>query len=105
MLNADIGSGRALDRWEWEAPADELVDRRETRAMVRGAIGRLPENYRTVLVLRDIEELDTDETAAALGVTPNTVKTGLHRARQALRTLLARDSGQAAPKQVARAAG
>jgi RNA polymerase sigma-70 factor (ECF subfamily) len=41
-----------------------------------------------VLLLRDIEELDTDETADLLGITPNAVKIRLHRARQALRTLL-----------------
>jgi RNA polymerase sigma-70 factor (ECF subfamily) len=77
----------------WDAPTDDLVERRETRATVRKAIDRLPANYRTVLVLRDVEELDTDEAAALLGVTPNTVKTRLHRARQALRTLLERDFG------------
>lgn len=73
---------------EHAAAADELLDRRQTRERVRRAIDRLPASYRTVLVLRDIEELDTEETAAALGVTPNTVKTRLHRARLALRTLL-----------------
>jgi RNA polymerase sigma-70 factor (ECF subfamily) len=60
----------------------------ETRAQVRACIDRLPESYRTVLVLRDIEELDTDRTARAVGATPAAVKTRLHRARQALRTLL-----------------
>jgi RNA polymerase sigma-70 factor (ECF subfamily) len=42
-----------------------------------------------VVLLRDIEELDTDETAKLLNCTPGNVKTRLHRARQALRTLLA----------------
>jgi RNA polymerase sigma-70 factor (ECF subfamily) len=68
--------------------AEALVDGHEQRALVRAAIDRLPETYRTVIMLRDIEELDTDEAAAILGVTPNAVKTRLHRARQALRTLL-----------------
>ena len=75
----------------WDAATDELMEREETRAMVRKAIDRLPTNYRTVLLLRDVEELDTDETAAMLGVTANAVKTRLHRARQALRTLLERE--------------
>ena len=57
-------------------------------ATLRQCIGELPESYRTILILRDIEELDTDETAERLGVTPNAVKIRLHRARQALRTLL-----------------
>jgi RNA polymerase sigma-70 factor, ECF subfamily len=75
----------------WETSTDTLVERQETRAMVRNAIDQLPPNYRTVLLLRDIEELDTEETASLLGVTPNAVKTRLHRARQALRTLLQRE--------------
>ena len=65
-------------------PAD-LVERRETRELVRRCIDRLPDAYRTVLLLRDVEELDTDETADALGTTASAVKTRLHRARQALR--------------------
>lgn len=40
---------------QWEMPADELLDQRETRAVVRAAIDRLPANYRAVLLLRDIE--------------------------------------------------
>jgi RNA polymerase sigma-70 factor (ECF subfamily) len=72
---------------EW-APADALVMRDEVCRMVRASIDRLPESYRTVLLLRDIEELTTEETAEALGITPVAVKVRLHRARQALRTLL-----------------
>ena len=72
----------------WETPSDVLLERRQTRAMVRRCIDHLPERYRTVLLLRDIEELDTQESADLLGTTPNTVKIRLHRARQALRTLL-----------------
>jgi len=75
----------------WDTSTDVLFERRETCAMVRHAIDRLPVNYRSVLLLRDIEELDTEETASLLGVTPNAVKTRLHRARQALRTLLQRE--------------
>jgi RNA polymerase sigma-70 factor, ECF subfamily len=71
----------------WPA-ADSLLERREVRDLVRASIDRLPSSYRTVLMLRDIEELDTEETARALGLTPGTVKVRLHRARQALRTLL-----------------
>ena len=67
---------------------DQLLMQRETRHRVRAAIDRLPESYRTVLMLRDIEELDTEETARALGSTTNAVKIRLHRARQALACLL-----------------
>lgn len=72
----------------WVAQADELLLRAEARDVVRAAIDRLPDSYRTVLVLRDIEERETSEVAGMLGVTPNAVKIRLHRARQALRTLL-----------------
>lgn len=65
-----------------------LLQRRETRDVVRQEISRLPEAYRTVLILRDLEELDTEETARLLGQTTSMVKSRLHRARQALRTLL-----------------
>ncbi len=75
----------------WDASSEVLLQRRETRAMVRRCIERLPETYRSVLLLRDIEELDTDEAAAALGITPNAAKIRLHRARQALRALLERE--------------
>jgi RNA polymerase sigma-70 factor (ECF subfamily) len=74
----------------WTATADTLLEQRETRALVRRCIDRLPETYRTVLLLRDIEELDTDEAAQLLEVSANAVKVRLHRARQALRTLLER---------------
>ena len=72
---------------EW---SDAIVERKETAAIVRRAIAQLPEQYRVVLTLRDIEERDTIETAAALGTTTTVVKVRLHRARQALRTLLDR---------------
>jgi len=77
---------RPVRPWE-EQPLLRLT-REETRAQVRAFIDRLPEHYREVLLLRDIEELDTDQTAQQLGITPGAVKTRLHRARQALRTLL-----------------
>ncbi|MCL4684795.1 sigma-70 family RNA polymerase sigma factor [Myxococcota bacterium] len=70
----------------WQ-PAARL-EQREVHRLVRENIAKLPDAYRTVLVLRDIEELDTAEVAALLEVNAGVVKTRLHRARQALRTLL-----------------
>ena len=72
----------------WSETAETLLERAEIRVVVRTAIDRLPDNYREVLVLRDLEELSTEEVAKLLGVTANAVKVRLHRARQALRTLL-----------------
>jgi len=73
---------------DWSASAESLCERGEVRDLVRRTIERLPETYRTVLLLRDIDELDTAEVAEMLGVTANAVKIRLHRARQALRELL-----------------
>jgi RNA polymerase sigma-70 factor (ECF subfamily) len=72
----------------WPADAEASLGRRELFALVRQAIDRLPESYRTVLMLRDVEGLDTAEAAQALGLRPEALKMRLHRARQALRTLL-----------------
>lgn len=73
----------------WSEPADRALERSEVRELVRAQVERLPETYRTVLMLRDIEGMETEDVAAALGLTPNAVKMRLHRGRQALRTLLA----------------
>ena len=72
----------------WDGGAEALLERAETRSLVRAAIDRLPPTYRTILLLRDIEELDTTEVAELLGISANAVKIRLHRARQALRGLL-----------------
>jgi RNA polymerase sigma-70 factor (ECF subfamily) len=79
---------------DWHEPVDQALSRAETRAAVRHRINELPESFRTVLLLRDIEGLSTVETANVLKTTPNAVKIRLHRARQALRTLLAPDLGR-----------
>ncbi len=72
----------------WDASPDEVAETSEKRERVLSAIQRLPDNYRNVLLLRDIEELDTREAAETLGIEPGAVKVRLHRARQALRTML-----------------
>jgi len=72
----------------WTESAEHALVRAETRARVRRAIDELPETYRTVLLLRDIEELSTREAAEALGIGENALKLRLHRARQALATKL-----------------
>jgi RNA polymerase sigma-70 factor, ECF subfamily len=72
----------------WNQESQTGIEASELRALVRSKIDELPEAYRVVLILRDVEELSTDEAAAALEITPNAVKTRLHRARQALRALL-----------------
>lgn len=73
----------------WRETGPDGVERGELRDLLIRSIDQLPEAYRNVLLLRDIEELDTEETAKAMGISPGAVKTRLHRARQALRGLLA----------------
>lgn len=62
------------------APHDDLL-REETRRRVQTAIGDLPDAYRIVLVMRDMEQLSTQEVAEALGLEISAVKMRLHRAR------------------------
>ena len=89
LLPAFLEDGHHVEQFRsWDELPDAALSRRRTQALVRQSIDRLPEAYRTVLLLRDIEQLDTEETAAVLGDTVNAVKIRLHRARQALRTLL-----------------
>ena len=84
----DESGHRVVELEEWRESAEESIDRGQTRRLVRQAIDRLPDRYRTILMLRDIEELSTAEAAGILGLSENAVKIRLHRARQALRTIL-----------------
>jgi len=61
----------------------------EMRAYLESAVDSIPESYRVVLVLRDVEELSTAEAAETLGLTENAVKIRLHRARAMVRRELA----------------
>jgi DNA-directed RNA polymerase specialized sigma24 family protein len=70
--------------------ADEEFSKRQPHELVRECVGALPDIYQAVYFLRDVEERSTEETAMLLGVTPNAVKIRLHRARQALMTLVQR---------------
>jgi RNA polymerase sigma-70 factor (ECF subfamily) len=83
------------DTVEWSDSAEQAMERSETAARVRASIDQLPEPYRTVLILRDVEEMTPDEVAEQLGLSKNVIKVRLHRARQMLRTLLEREFGEA----------
>lgn len=72
----------------WSEDVDARLLRDEARDQVRARIDELPENYRVALLLRDIEGYSNEELAEALGVSVNAAKIRVHRARQALRTLL-----------------
>ena len=60
----------------------------QIRTLIEKSIDALPDSFRIVFVLRDVEELSIEETAAFLGVRPETIKTRLHRARRLLREQL-----------------
>jgi RNA polymerase sigma-70 factor (ECF subfamily) len=68
---------------------DAAVAREQIRQMLETAIGRLPEAFRLVFVLRSVEGLAIEEAAEALGIAPATVKTRLFRARRRLQEELA----------------
>jgi RNA polymerase sigma-70 factor (ECF subfamily) len=76
-----------LTSWR-EIPA-EALEKKELAAILRKAIAGLPEIYRNVVLLRDIEEMDIRETAATLGISEASVKVRLHRARAMLQRNLA----------------
>jgi RNA polymerase sigma-70 factor (ECF subfamily) len=71
------------------SPSPEAAAARaEVRRLLEQAIDELPEGFRLVFVMRDVEELSIEETAANLEIRPETVKTRLHRARRLLRKSL-----------------
>ena len=70
------------------ATPEALLSRRQTHHHIRSAIMSLPEQFRIVLCLRDIEGLSTKEVSDALGLSEANVKVRLHRARSALKKLL-----------------
>ncbi|MFN7979746.1 MAG: sigma-70 family RNA polymerase sigma factor [Vicinamibacterales bacterium] len=84
---------------QWDDGADVALERAEVQSYVRAQIDKLPDTYRTVLLLRDIEEMSTNDVATLLDTTENAVKIRLHRARQALRGLLAERFGSATQPQ------
>ena len=88
MPDFDANACRIEAPWPYMANAEEILERQGTRALVTAKIHELPDSYRIVLLLRDIEELDTAEVAELLGITPGNVKVRLHRARSALKKLL-----------------
>src|SRR5271165_2902749 len=74
---------------DWREIPSETLERKEVRQRLAEALGTLDVKYREVFVLRDMEHLNIQETAEALGITVASVKTRLLRARLMLRDLLA----------------
>ena len=74
---------------DWREVPSEALERKEVREMIQRAVAELPEIYREIFLLRDVEELSVNESAAALGISVASVKVRLHRARMILQKTLA----------------
>jgi RNA polymerase sigma-70 factor (ECF subfamily) len=88
--HAKLGQAQLLMFPTSPALSDPEADaaRSQLRRLIEPAIDALPEAFRAVFVMRDVEDMSVEETAAYLGVRPETVKTRLHRARRLLRAAL-----------------
>ena len=68
--------------------SDAELARKQIREFLEKAVDDLPEDFRIVFMLRDIEDMSTEETASQLSLKPETVKTRLHRARRLMRAAI-----------------
>jgi RNA polymerase sigma-70 factor (ECF subfamily) len=84
----DENACRIEEPWGRLATPEEILEREELRRGVLYKISQLPDDYRIILLLRDIEEMTTREVAVALELTETNVKVRLHRARSALKKLI-----------------
>lgn len=82
------GTFQKIEIPDWSGMPDRRLLQSELRHALDRAIRAVPENYRSVILLRDVEELSTQETAQILEVSEDVVKTRLHRARLAVRQKL-----------------
>jgi RNA polymerase sigma-70 factor (ECF subfamily) len=82
------GGHARLQIADWSGLPDRQILQSEMKQVLDQAIGALPENYKSVILMRDVEELSTLETAQVLDLTEDVVKTRLHRARLAVRQKL-----------------
>jgi RNA polymerase sigma-70 factor, ECF subfamily len=98
-MTEDAGDFTPAVLTSWREVPAQALEQKELRTMLRRAIEGLPAIYRNVMLLRDIEEMDVRQTAAALEISESAVKVRLHRARAMMQRALApRLEGFAAPK-------
>jgi RNA polymerase sigma-70 factor (ECF subfamily) len=74
---------------DWREIPSDALENKELRTAIDAAMGMLPQNYREVLVLRDVQQLNIEETMVALSISKAQVKTRLFRARMQMRNILA----------------
>jgi RNA polymerase sigma-70 factor, ECF subfamily len=82
---------------DWREIPLEALERKELREALRVAVSELPDGYRQVFTLRDLQEMNIQETASALGLTTGVVKVRLHRARIMLQKKLVQFAKTTAP--------
>lgn len=86
--DSETESGSAVYMEDSSPNPEQVTTRTELRELLEEAILELPAQYRAVLMLRDVEELSTSETADALGLTQENVKVRLHRGHGMVRSWL-----------------
>src|SRR5262245_21557163 len=84
LMNDDATSNEDATMTSGKSSPEERASARELLGLVESAVERLPEIYRTVFVLREVERMSTTETAKALGTSEDVVRTRLRRARAML---------------------
>jgi len=86
--------GDPMDRLATLAPdPEQQASNSETRRLLEEAVEKLPDAYRTIFMLRDVEEMSTSDTAHVLDISEENVKVRLHRARALLRKSLYAQAG------------
>jgi RNA polymerase sigma-70 factor (ECF subfamily) len=90
LNDAVAENGQMRSNTDWSQRPDDQLQSDELRRYIQAAVDTLPEGLRTVFLLRDVEELSTEDTAELLALSVPAVKTRLHRARLALREAIGR---------------
>jgi RNA polymerase sigma-70 factor (ECF subfamily) len=90
LNNAVAENNQMRSTTDWSQRPDEQLQSMEMRKHIQSSVDALPDGLRTVFLLRDVEELSTEDTAEILGMSVPAVKTRLHRARLALREAIGR---------------
>jgi RNA polymerase sigma-70 factor, ECF subfamily len=88
LVEVECGGCRYEAAWNEVATPQDMLQRKEARELVVAKLMELPDGYRIVLLLRDIEGYSTEEAAKALGMTEGALKVRLHRARAAFKVLV-----------------
>lgn len=88
LTSAELATLGVEAGWGSDETPESIVEKLESQEQVQRSLSQLPEEYREVILLRDVEELTTQETAQVLGLSPAAVKSKLHRARLKLSAIL-----------------